>query len=492
MKKIISITLSLLLLSCSKVTTVQEILVDRDNTWGIEFKSTPIDQASQEEINAGSAIAYIKYIDGGSATGFFISSDGLFMTNSHVISKKICSADRCNGITLTREMKYGGAQKVYSDITLLASNSELDYAIVQVNLDANEKVPFLKLEQYDRISNRNKDQFKLRILGHPFGGLLRAQNAVYDKNYSRDRNVYQLKSTAISGNSGSPLFDVNTETVLGLYHSARWDKRTVEMNGNVKHFGYASNIPAIIKNIESYYDVYQTDTEGIELVIMGESSDILPKPFSEIEVTKHNWIYISGNEEEFETNFNIVMKKELDIYNSQSYKKKTTLKGILYSLLDVSKSRGYSIDIKPEYLEIAGSTFFTLKSPLSILSLKKSSNSCVETLNKRYETDFTGKTSIKYLDDLGYYCLKSTTFYGGLIADLIKHYNWYKKDSTIMTKREIRTYLRILNVQMSLSNKEIGLKKVKLIKILESFTSQIKTWSSKMKLEKLIYDIAVF
>ena len=80
-----------------KSVNVDHVITNNENTWGLEFKSTPVKNIPQVEKELSKAVAYIDYAAGGSATGFFISEDGLFLTNEHVISRYECTRSRRDG-----------------------------------------------------------------------------------------------------------------------------------------------------------------------------------------------------------------------------------------------------------------------------------------------------------------------------------------------------------------------------------------------------------
>ena len=204
----------------SKTQYVEKIVTQVENTWGLDFVSTPIDQASAAEIEASKAVAYVNYREGGCATGFFISDDGLFLTNEHVLSRQRCHKGKCPNIKIIRDYKIGGAIEVYDDFEVLAHNYSLDYALAKVKLKDGEKVPFLKMEWSGATEAKNFEGSDLKIIGHPNCSSLRTGNAIFS--YGQDQNLV-LRSIAISGNSGSPLFDLTTKKVVGLYHASYMD-----------------------------------------------------------------------------------------------------------------------------------------------------------------------------------------------------------------------------------------------------------------------------
>lgn len=90
-------------------------------------------------------MAQVRYVEGGSGTGFFISPDGLFLTNEHIFPRERCSEKGCAGVQLIRHLSAGGDIEVYNKFTVLLQSKELDIAIAKVELPQGEAVPFLKL-----------------------------------------------------------------------------------------------------------------------------------------------------------------------------------------------------------------------------------------------------------------------------------------------------------------------------------------------------------
>jgi V8-like Glu-specific endopeptidase len=231
----------------------ERTIVINQNSFGMPFVYTPISKASLPLQKWSEAVAYVDYAEGGSATGFFISPDGLFLTNEHVISRERCSIERCAGVRITRQMAPNGAFETFQDFQVLAHHSRLDFALVQVKLPPGKTVPFLKLSSEDW-DQANPSRYSAildttyQILGHPMGGSLQVSAA---KVYHYDRDLITLTSVALSGTSGSPLLDTESGEVVGLYHAGYWPKSTVTREGSIQHFGEAIRITSVKKWIDA-------------------------------------------------------------------------------------------------------------------------------------------------------------------------------------------------------------------------------------------------
>lgn len=73
-------------------------------------------------------------IGGGSGTGFFISADGKFLTNRHVV--RTSSEDRNNVENVKRAIQ---SVLIENNLSLLASNIEVEYVVLNVGIAQNDK-----------------------------------------------------------------------------------------------------------------------------------------------------------------------------------------------------------------------------------------------------------------------------------------------------------------------------------------------------------------
>ena len=144
-----------------------------------------------------------------SGTGFIISKEGYAITCNHVIERATEIFVRINN--------NNGNDVVSADVVL--SNKEYDYAIIK--LESNE-YNFAELSIEDHIELGND----IIILGYPFGKKLNDHVMELSLSFTRgyissvqnQNNVERvlLDISAKSGNSGSPVIDMNTGKVLGV------------------------------------------------------------------------------------------------------------------------------------------------------------------------------------------------------------------------------------------------------------------------------------
>jgi hypothetical protein len=205
-------------------TTVVQVpqIIIIDKGFGIKTFPRPISEASDLIKGYGEAVAKVMSINGASGTGFFISEDGLFITNEHVIPSTDCKVDACPGYKLVRDFHEKGANETFTDFDVLAhsdSNGELDFTLLKVKLKDGKKVPYLELEldkaEYN-FSNTNLKSYK--AVGHPGGASLRFTNV---KPYRQKRFNIELLGLLIPGNSGGPLIDESTGKVIGIVKQTR-------------------------------------------------------------------------------------------------------------------------------------------------------------------------------------------------------------------------------------------------------------------------------
>ena len=238
--------------SCSKIKTIEHTTFIQEDTWGIDFHSKVIsDSSSFIQQKVSKAIVYI--IDNnGSGTGFFISEDGLLLTNAHVIDVDgagiRCTQEECSQYRFfIRDFTPNGDKEKFTKFKVIALNQALDFALIKIELPSGKKVPFLNIDtsekKFDDLENR-----ELGVIGHLGGSQTRVSPAQI---FEFEKSNYKLYSPALSGQSGSPLVDLQTGDVLGLYHSAEWDKESIRSDDkSVKHFGYASKINLVMDTIK--------------------------------------------------------------------------------------------------------------------------------------------------------------------------------------------------------------------------------------------------
>jgi hypothetical protein len=217
-------------LSCHKNADRERVLLVPLNPWGVDFKFPPISERPLAEQEMGKA-TFLVDEGGGGASGFFISPDGLALTNEHVLSRESCSKT-CQGIRLIRHFTPNGAFEIFSKFEILAQSSrdDLDFALIKVSLPPGVTVPFLKMKDG---SNLPYGSGRLRVLGHPALASLRSSEA-HPADSGKNPRALTILGPTVPGNSGGPLVDVARREVIGITH------------GYIHGFRYINRVPSIV------------------------------------------------------------------------------------------------------------------------------------------------------------------------------------------------------------------------------------------------------
>lgn len=156
-------------------------------------------------------------------TGFFVSSDGIFITNHHVVTDFI---DPSGKVDISIRLYYGDE---FSEAEIINYDAKKDIAVLQVDV-GEAKVNYLRLK-----SNGYKKGDNIYVLGTPKGnentfieGQILTSNAVVN-----DIKCIQISAELKNGNSGGPLL-TESGAVIGVNTFA------IETNG--KEAFYAVSI----------------------------------------------------------------------------------------------------------------------------------------------------------------------------------------------------------------------------------------------------------
>ena len=184
---------------------------------GVAAATAPGDELFRQEANArplavkdlvneiSDRVVLVK-TPGGLGSGFIIHEDGYLLTNDHVIAGE-------NEITVTVFAKgaSGMDKKTWENVRIVASNAEMDLALLKIESGDKTRFPTVPLGDSDEL-RQGQPVF---AIGAPLG-LERtvSQGIISLKNRIEDGRMYIQTTTQINpGNSGGPLFNLKGEVV---------------------------------------------------------------------------------------------------------------------------------------------------------------------------------------------------------------------------------------------------------------------------------------
>ena len=135
-------------------------------------------------------------------SGFFISADGIGISNYHVFEGTFKGKEL---IKLLNGQEYKIAK-------VLASNKELDYIVFQVEAGGDEKFPFLAISNSYPVIGDN-----VFAIGNP-KGLESTLSTGIISSLRTDVHLIQTTAEITNGSSGGPLFNMNG-AVIGITSS---------------------------------------------------------------------------------------------------------------------------------------------------------------------------------------------------------------------------------------------------------------------------------
>jgi V8-like Glu-specific endopeptidase len=188
--------------------------------------------------NAARAVVRIATV-GSRATGSFVSSDGLLLTNNHVLGVDVCPIEGCT-IVITQMHQRGAPvpdpQTVFA--VPVAVDTGLDMALVQLWDQAGGShlgTPnYLSLESRDAASLMGTH---VNIVGHPEGHLKKWTSGTVVDSFG---SWFETSAFILPGSSGSPVL-ADDGKLVGIIHRAPVGEDLVTSNGyDVDSIGTAS------------------------------------------------------------------------------------------------------------------------------------------------------------------------------------------------------------------------------------------------------------
>ena len=168
----------------------------------------PIRKASQAIVRVATA--------GSEATGSFISSGGLLLTNNHVLGVDVCPSEGCYArITINQQRGEPNADPVSVFVIPKAVDVGLDMAVVQVY--ASQGGPPFQPPAVLNIASRDASSLigtHVTVMGHPEGHLKKWTSG---EAYLAQGAWVWTTAYTLPGDSGSPILDDQGELV-GIIH----------------------------------------------------------------------------------------------------------------------------------------------------------------------------------------------------------------------------------------------------------------------------------
>lgn len=191
--------------------------------WRIDFSTKGILEIKTRDLQSGLNFCHEeKFLDRplvSSCTAFLVAPD-LIMTAGHCIKDKyeckkqtwVLDYDDNAGFIAPNGSAFFNQEKSFqcAELVSWSNNGKLDYALIRLDRAVNDRDP-LTLRRNGKIDSKES----LMIIGHPLG----LPKTVSDFIFIRENNLtYTFKTNAdtFSGNSGSPVFGMESQLVEGM------------------------------------------------------------------------------------------------------------------------------------------------------------------------------------------------------------------------------------------------------------------------------------
>jgi hypothetical protein len=175
--------------------------------------------AAPAVIQGAAASIVLIAIPGASATGSFISPNGLLLTNNHVLGVGICPVEGCYAqLTYNYQRGYSVEQPLTVFVVPMAIDIGLDMAVLQASESPGGQP--LSTPSYLTIDSRTPAALEgshIHIVGHPEGSVKKwtSGEVVWS-----DGDWVWTTAFVLPGNSGSPILDDHGHLVGLLHRSA--------------------------------------------------------------------------------------------------------------------------------------------------------------------------------------------------------------------------------------------------------------------------------
>jgi V8-like Glu-specific endopeptidase len=172
----------------------------------------PIRDAAQAVVSIDTA--------SGSATGVFLSKDGMLLTNNHVLGVEVCPREGCYAkFTFSHERKSPSTPPVDVFVEPLHVDIGLDMAVLQAYSVDSSGRRGKKLVSPQSIELKPRDAGSLmgthvHVIGHPKGRLKKWTSGEV---VGSDGLWFSATAASLPGNSGSPVLD-DAGHIVGLLH----------------------------------------------------------------------------------------------------------------------------------------------------------------------------------------------------------------------------------------------------------------------------------